>query len=324
MNEVPSMSEFAGTGDTLTAGALLRRAREAAGLHVAALAVSLKVPVRKLEALEEDRWDVLPDAVFARALASSVCRTLKIDPQPVLERLPQMATPRLLQSGGINTPFRAPGDGSAPAWLNQLSKPVFLVVIALLLGALVLMLLPSMQRDEAVAGLGRPAPAAPAISVTKLSSPAEAVAVSAAPAATPPASGSSLAASPMPAAGPASAVALASSTARTAAGAATAAHPASSSAALKTADAIANAPAAAASAIIVFRTTKPSWVEVKDAKGAVPVRRVLAAGEAASAAGALPLQVVIGRVDATQVQVRGKPLSLRTLSHDNVARFEVK
>jgi cytoskeleton protein RodZ len=51
---------------------------------------------------------------------------------------------------------------------------------------------------------------------------------------------------------------------------------------------------------------------------------VLAAGEAASAAGALPLQVVIGRVDATQVQVRGKPLSLRTLSHDNVARFEVK
>ena len=56
----------------VSAGALLRQAREAAGLHVAALAVSLKVPVKKLEALESDRLDLLPDAVFARALASSM------------------------------------------------------------------------------------------------------------------------------------------------------------------------------------------------------------------------------------------------------------
>ena len=58
--------------------------------------MSLKVPVRKLEALEDDRYDLLPDAVFVRALASSVCRTLKIDPQPVLDRLPQTAAPRLI------------------------------------------------------------------------------------------------------------------------------------------------------------------------------------------------------------------------------------
>src|SRR6186713_3148514 len=93
----------------VTAGALLRRAREASGLHVAALAVSLKVPVRKLEALEDNRWDLLPDSVFVRALASSVCRTLKIDAQPVLDLLPQNPTPRLVRAGdGINTPFRAP------------------------------------------------------------------------------------------------------------------------------------------------------------------------------------------------------------------------
>ncbi|HYE38489.1 MAG TPA: helix-turn-helix transcriptional regulator, partial [Ramlibacter sp.] len=54
--------------DGVTAGALLRDAREAAGLHVATLAANLKVPVRKLEALEEDRYDLLPDAVFVRAL----------------------------------------------------------------------------------------------------------------------------------------------------------------------------------------------------------------------------------------------------------------
>ncbi|HPH15047.1 MAG TPA: helix-turn-helix transcriptional regulator, partial [Burkholderiaceae bacterium] len=70
----------------VSAGALLRQAREAAGLHIAALAVSLKVPVKKLEALESDRLDLLPDAVFARALASSMCRALKIDAAPILER----------------------------------------------------------------------------------------------------------------------------------------------------------------------------------------------------------------------------------------------
>ena len=78
-----------------SAGALLRAARETAGLHVAALAVSMKVPVKKLEALEADRFDLLPDAVFVRALASSVCRNLKIDPAPILSRLPHQHVPRL-------------------------------------------------------------------------------------------------------------------------------------------------------------------------------------------------------------------------------------
>ena len=96
---------------THTAGMLLRRARESAGLHVAALAVSMKVPVKKLEALEADRLDLLPDAVFVRALASSVCRALKIDPAPVLQLLPQTSTPRLdAEERGINLPFHAAGD----------------------------------------------------------------------------------------------------------------------------------------------------------------------------------------------------------------------
>jgi cytoskeleton protein RodZ len=52
---------------SVTAGALLRDAREAAGLHIAALAVALKVPVAKLEALEADNFSALPDMVFVRA-----------------------------------------------------------------------------------------------------------------------------------------------------------------------------------------------------------------------------------------------------------------
>jgi cytoskeleton protein RodZ len=154
------MSETLTTGDVttddattggVTAGALLRQAREEAGLHVATLAANLKVPVRKLEALEEDRYDLLPDAVFVRALASSVCRSLKVDPQPVLERLPQSSQPRLPQEGdGIGAPFRAPSDGPGPGMLDHVSKPVALTVLTLLVGALVLIFLPE-RRDAAPA-----------------------------------------------------------------------------------------------------------------------------------------------------------------------------
>lgn len=284
---------FAGeaANDGVTAGVLLRRAREAAGLHVAALAVSLKVPARKLEALEEDRYDLLTDAVFVRALASSVCRTLKIDPQPVLERLPQTTAPRLAHDAdGLNAPFRAPNDGTRPTWMDQLTRPVFLAVAGLLLGALVLVLLPARERD----GDATAAPQAVTPSTTGVAPPAE-PAVS-----TPPPSPAAIAVvSPAP---PAQVPAVP----------------------VVATPAAAPVPPVSASGTVVFRAKEPSWVEVTDAKGVVAVRRLLAAGEAVGASGALPLQVTVGRVDATEVQVRGKPFDLRPVSRDNVARFEVK
>lgn len=291
-------------------GTLLRRAREAAGLHVAALAVSLKVPVRKLEALEDDRWDLLPDAVFARALASSVCRTLKIDPQPVLDRLPQTSKPRLVHDGeGINTPFRAPSDGAPPGWKDQLTRPVFLAVFALLLGALVIIFLPTAQQAGGVSAaalvdMGAPSPVPPVVV------PPREEQVAAMPAASPVAASGSAPAAAMPAEIPPAGAASVS--------VAPSAVPASAGAPVAL-------PAAAATAgIVVFRTRGPSWIEVTDAKGVVAVRKVLGAGESADASGALPLQVTIGRADHTDVQVRGKAFDLRPVSKDNVARFEVK
>jgi cytoskeleton protein RodZ len=310
-----------------TAGEMLRQAREAAGMHVGALAVALKVPVRKLEALEADRYEQLTDSVFVRALASSVCRNLKIDPQPVLERLPQMAAPRLVgSSASINTPFRAPSDGAPPTWLDQLSRPVFLAVFALLLGALVLILLPKAQPSDAAAPVANSVvthvPSAPAIQpATTVPAAPDAVTAVVSPAAAAP-----VAAAPTIAPMVAAAAAVVPS-----AGAASAAKPAGSSpaaslaAAAAQAKAVADAPAAAASGLIVFRAKSgPSWVEVVDAKGAIPIRKVLEKGETAGASGALPLRVTIGRIDSTEVQVRGKPFNLKSVSNDNVARFEVK
>ncbi len=71
-----------------SAGALLKKAREAKGIHISVMATTLRVPLERIRALEDDRWNDLPDLVFARALAMSVCRQLKMDHGPVLAGIP--------------------------------------------------------------------------------------------------------------------------------------------------------------------------------------------------------------------------------------------
>jgi cytoskeleton protein RodZ len=310
------MSE--GTTADVTAGALLRQAREASGLHVATLAANLKVPVRKLEALEEDRYDLLGDAVFVRALASSVCRTLKADPQPVLQRLPQTAQPRLVQdSEGINAPFRAPSDGPSPGIFDSVSKPVIVTIVLLLLGTLVITFLPMVQKGyETVVQANSssvPPPAAndpvlpPGVSTT---APAEPRGADVLPASAP------TAAPAMPTQAPAP---MATTVAPTApAPLAPASQPATATnvAAVPAADATANG-------IVVFRTRGPSWIQVTDAGGTTVLRRLMGPGESAGASGRLPLSVTVGDAGQTDVQVRGKPYNLGSVSKDNVARFEV-
>ncbi|MBP6357033.1 MAG: DUF4115 domain-containing protein, partial [Burkholderiaceae bacterium] len=67
-----------------------------------------------------------------------------------------------------------------------------------------------------------------------------------------------------------------------------------------------------------------SWIQVTDAKGATILKKELSPGEIAGASGVLPLSVVVGRVDVTTVEVRGKLMDLAALAQNNVARFEVK
>lgn len=319
--EIPGQESPSQNGtpvDQPSAGTLIRRARESAGLHIAALAVALKVPVRKLEALEADRFDLLPDAVFVRALAASVCRTLKIDAGQVLALLPQTGKPNLGQQHvPINTPFRAPGDGPGPTLLTQVSKPAVLAGLLLVLAALVLIFLPTVQPRET--------------SSTSKARPASASEVHIAPQGAP--SGEAMARGQMlggdrPADAGRPAEALAPSLAASAViipAPPVAVAPAPATSAPVAALPVPTLPVLPATAgIIVFKAKSESWVEVTDAKGVVVVRRTLAAGEEVGATGVLPLAAVVGRVDATQVQVRGKPFDLSVVSRDNVARFEVK
>ncbi len=271
----------------ISGGAMLRKARESAGLHLTALAVLLKVPVEKIEALEADRFDLLPDTVFVRALAASVCRTLKTDPVPILARLPHTAALRLkTNESGINTPFRASGDGlDLPFW-HQLSRPFVLAVLVLLVGVLVLAFFPFTQKTE-IFNTPKSETAA-VISPLKIVTP-------------------SLTATENPAA---VGEVLASST--------------SLPGVVASAVPVMVPGSGATDGRVVFKARGSSWVEVVDANGVVQVRKTMADGEVVGVFGAMPLSVVVGRADAVEVLVRGSPFDLTPIAKDNVARFEVK
>lgn len=315
--------------ESVTAGHLLRQAREDCGLHIAALAVSLKVPVRKLEALEANQLELLPDAVFARALASSICRTLNIDPVPVLARLPQTSSPKLMTNmgKGLNAPFHAPSDGPGRSMWAQISRPTVFAGLVLLLGALLLIFLPALKVGEfdIQSTLTPRMPARELVNsernttqeplantgiVNSSMSVRELVSTMVVPTGLDD-SGQGISTSAAP-----TSPALASLTSIVAIG---------SARTLVVPEAPGSAPSASQAAdIVVFSAKDQSWVEVTDSKGQIVLRRTLSAGEVVGASGALPLVAIVGRADATQVQVRGKTLDLRVFAKDNVARFEVK
>lgn len=321
---------------SVNAGALLRKAREDAGMHIGALAVALKVPVAKLEALEAGHLAQLSGPVFMRALASSVCRTLKIDPTPVLALLPVAATARLHQKGDLNEPFRGEGRGVSFSAPERLLKPSILAVAALLLGAAVLLLLPNLRplgssAKEALTSKEAPAEAPPPETGSGTASgnpsgtaagvpapPPAAEAPRSAPMVTetvvPPAPRANAAPSAAPAAPPAAMNPPATPPAA----------PATVVANAAVAPAAAAAAAPAASGLLAFKASGQSWIEVTDAKGVVVFRKTLEAGETAEVAGTPPLKTIVGRADATEVTVRGKRMELQALAKDNVARFEVK
>lgn len=329
------LGEAQASPDTVTAGAMMRSAREAAGLHVAALAVSMKIPVKKLEALEADRLDLLHDAVFVRALAASVCRALKIDPAPILHKLPLTAAPKLNpDERGINAPFHSPSDATAMPLPALLTKPSTLIVAALVLAGIAVFFMPGVQEpevsgeiatqpketfDSSVGQIRAVQPSVPVLSaspepVVEASSvvrnPNETAITSTTPVVEAPAM---KVATPLgPAVAASQPVALASRPTQPASSPAVAASRPSS------------APVLPTTGTVVFKARGVTWVKVVDAKGMVQLSKTLAEGEVVGASGAAPLSVVIGRVDATDVEVRGQPFSLSAVSRDNVARFEVK
>lgn len=280
-----------------SAGALLKAAREGQGLHIAALAAAIKVAPRKLDALENDRWSELPDATFTRALAQTVCRTLKIDARPVLDLLPQPNVMALEPgNGGLNTPFDGRSGRDEPGLAGLAIRPMVLAAAVLMVAALVVYFLPpglwSPGKSPPVAASAPMPASADAAAATEASAASAATAVSAAQfvagaaASAPPIAGESISSAPPP-------------------------------------DGAASAAAAAAAGLVQLSTSEPSWVDVRDASGQVLLSRNLLPGESVGLDGALPIRLVIGNAAATRLAFRGRPVDLAARTRDNVARVEL-
>ena len=288
-----------------TAGQLLRQARQKTGMHLAVLSVTLKVPVRQLEALEADELDPGKGPVFYRGLASSVCRHLQTDAAPILALLPQ-STAQLKPLGRSVEPFETEGSlgiSSIP-WGRMASSKVFwgAAFMVLLTGAFLWLPAPSqwawmddiksLMADEEISQeviepivvtpalvLGTPTPLTDAPTTAAAAAPSVAAASAPAPV------------QPTPAAQPTSSVVAAP---------------------------FGSGPE------WVFSATADSWLEVRNAQKAVVWSGVVKAGESARIQSPLPVSVVVGRAQVVTATLRGQPFDLKPHTQVAVARFEVK
>lgn len=286
-----------------SAGAMLREARQAKGLHIAALSALIKVSQRKLELLEADKISELPDATFARALAQTVCRSLKIDPVPVLAALPQAPSYRLEGvDEGINAPFRDRPGRHEPTDFSAVASPAVWLPALIVVAALAVYLLPSdwvTGLRSAISGPPVEVPSEAASAVAEVGVGVEPVPIDPAVAASAP-------------------VLAASDPAGSAAG--TAALPLVADAVAPT-DAAASTPAVGA---LQLKAVQTSWVEVVDARSQVLVSRMLQPGEVVALDGVMPFKLKLGNAVGTEVIFRGQAVDLAASTRDNVARLELK
>lgn len=277
------MTEAAFTG----VGAALAQAREAQGLALADVALQLKYLPRQLEALEQERFQSLPGATIARGMVRNYARLLKLDPEPLLERLAErLRTPdpeQLVARFRQPVPFSDSGRRSTLLYL-ALSAVVLALVGAVAYewrhpSAALRMAAVAPKTDAPVVPAREPAPVIPA-------------AVEA----------------PEPAAVPAAMQAEPQAVQKSSAEAA------ASQVAL-------NAPGTQR---IVLRCEQESWIEVRDGADRLLISSLNAAGTERVVEGRPPFTLVIGNAQHVRVSYNDRPVDLAPHIKVEVARLTLQ
>ena len=273
------MTESSVTG----VGEELLRARQACGLEITDVAQQLKFAPRQLEALEQERFDLLPGATIARGMLRNYARLLKLDPEPLIQRMAdRLDAPdsnRLAERFSQPVPF---SDGARRATF---------IYFGLSLGILAL-----------VGGL--------AYEWRHERTPPQEAAASPAPPAEPPLS--PIAAQPEPVvAAPAALPPLAMTQAP--ASLDPQEHPGAAPA----------KPVATGPHHLVVRCEEEAWLEVRDSAGRVLVSSLQPAGTERVLRTRPPLTLVIGNAWHVQVTFNDRPIDLKPHTRVEVARLTV-
>lgn len=298
------MSESTSSSLPLGPGALIEAARSKKGLHIATLAAQLKVSPTRLEALEREQWDKLPDLTNARALATTVCRALGLDPAPVLAGMPRASGDELDRvTVGLNEPVRSGHALSMPRWGLFL---LALAVVGVVLG------IRYWPRGDAAAEPAMAAADTPVAAVEpQASEPSGNVPASASDAA-------SLPPTPM----------VVAASQPVAVGAAPALAPAAQAASVVATTAAQGSPTSAApvgdTLLEIRATAGESWVSVVDASGSSLASRLLLSGETLRLQAQAPVRLVLGNAPALSLSWRGQNQALEGYEQRRVARLELK
>lgn len=277
----------------LSTGARLREARAAAGLSIDAVAQQLKLAPRQVKALEDDDFAQLPGRTFVRGFLRNYARLVHLDPDAVLATLPDAsATPSLDRPSLAATtrvmgelPADASGKPSTARWAIPLAlAAIVAIAVAYEFARPLAEHAKSTTTDKSPAGNSTPATAPPAAPAADATAPS--------------APQSTTGDNPAP----------------------VTAAPAEAAPAPTTAS-----PSAAAGdmpLVLSFRGT--SWIEVKDAKGAIVLSTIGYPGATHAVGGAAPLEVVLGNAEAVMVTWRGAAFDVTPFIKQNVAKFSVK
>jgi cytoskeleton protein RodZ len=265
-------------------GARLKQAREAQGLAIDDVAQQLKFAPRQIESLELERFDRLPGPTIARGMVRNYARLLKLDPNPLIERMaPQVE--KAPDPGRIAERFRQQVPLSDGAKRSTVIYAAFSIGLLVLVAAVAYEWQQEKAAPEFVApAQQRPQPAEPtqtaaatqgAATISEPSAPIEEKKVEAP-------------------------VAVAKPAASTDSALAPGMHR------------------------LVLRTQGEAWLEVKDGAGRMLISSLNPAGTERVVRGRAPFEIVIGNASSVRLTYDGKPVDLRPHTKVEVARFTLK
>jgi cytoskeleton protein RodZ len=286
-------------------GAILARERAAHGLTLEDVAQQLKFGARQLEALEQDRFDLLPGGTFARGMVRSYAKLLKLDTEALLTRMEGKLE--------VPDPGRIADRFSQPVPFADASRRSNIVygILSLLILAAVAAVLIEWKQERANPARQTTASSAPAQPAKPRAPDTAAAPPNTAPAASAPA----FAVAAQPSALP-EATRMPPPT------------PAQSTKAVVMAQKPVPAAAVPSSGPdarrIVMRFDEESWVEVRDAAGQTLLEQLVPAGSQRVVSGQPPFDLVIGNAQHVRVTYQGQPFDLKPHTRVDVARFTLK
>ncbi len=281
-------------------GAMLRKRRLELGLSQADVANVVKLPPRRIEAMEEERWDELPDGPYLRGFLKNIARALNLDAATLMDRVDDSVVrarspESILASTGMTRATLPRRSGPASERHGGRSLVFGALAFAVVAALIAWSGTESFQR-AVVGGRGL---------IASVSSPTEHAtpAPAQAPASTPEGRKEEPAVPPQVGAaapGPDAQVAQTVSS--------------------PVADPAARADVASGKALR-FHFNEDSWVEVRSADGKVLLSRLNPAGSEQTIEGEAPFSLVVGNAKGVALQFRGQPVDLAPYTRDQVARF---